>query len=69
MPMKKGNVMLQFPVKAEIAITWHNLVKLSGYTQGELFTCLIADLLNTARQKGVKTNAKEIKKANNKTTC
>ena len=67
--MKKGNVMLQFPVKAEIAITWHNLVKLSGYTQGELFTCLIADLLSTARQKGVKTNAKEIKKTNNKTTC
>ena len=63
MPMKKGNVMLQFPVRCGVAKTWHDLVKLSGNSQGDLFTCILADFLNQARQKGVKKNAKENKEA------
>ena len=60
---KEKNVMLQFPVRKEVAKTWHEVVKLSGNTQGELFTAIFADFLNMARQKGAKKHGKEIKKA------
>lgn len=56
---KEKNVMLQFPVRKEVALTWHQIVKLSGNSQGDLFTCIFADFLNTARQKGGKKDAKE----------
>ena len=62
MPMNKDkNVMLQFPVRKEVANTWHEVVKLSGNTQGDLFTCIFADFLNQAMQKGVKKNGKKEK--------
>lgn len=53
--------MLQFPVRKEVAKTWLDVVKLSGNSQGDLFTCIFADFLNSARQsrKVVKKNGKK----------
>ena len=66
MAKAKDKVMLQFPVKKGVALTWHKVVKVSGNTQGDLFTCIFADFLNKARQvakkKGGEKNAKESNK-------
>lgn len=58
---KEKSVMLQFPVRKEVAKTWLDVVKLSGNSQGDLFTCIFADFLNSARQsrKVVKKNGKK----------
>lgn len=58
---KEKSVMLQFPVRKEVAKTWFEIVKLSGNSQGDLFTCIFADFLNSARQsrKVVKKNGKK----------
>lgn len=46
--------MLQIPVEKSMATAWQNLVKLSGMKQGDLFTTIIADFINSARQQGGK---------------
>ena len=58
---KEKSTMLQFPVRKEVAKTWLDVVKLSGNSQGDLFTCIFADFLNSARQsrKVVKKNGKK----------
>lgn len=50
----KNKIMLQIPVEKSMATAWQNLVKLSGMKQGDLFTTIIADFINSARQQGGK---------------
>ena len=58
---KEQKEMLQFPVRKEVAKAWHEIVKVSGNSQGDLFTCIFADFLNSIRQvkKGAKKDGKE----------
>lgn len=59
--IKKNKVMIQIPVRTEVAKTWKNLVKESGYSQEELFCSMFANMLNEIMKKGGEANGKESK--------
>ena len=64
--IKKGKVMIQIPVRTQVALTWKNLVKESGYSQEELFTSMFAGFLAEITKGGVEDDNKENKETKNK---
>jgi len=57
--IKKNKVMIQIPVRTEVAKTWKNLVKESGYSQEELFCSMFANMLNEIMKKGGEQDGKK----------
>ena len=57
--IKNQKVMLQIPVRKNVAKSWRNIVKESGYSQEELFCSMFANMLNEIMKKGDKQDGKE----------
>lgn len=61
--ISKKNVMLQIPVRKEVAKTWQDIVKVSGEKQGDLFTKVFATFLSLCTKEY--QQRKEVKKDGN----
>ena len=57
--IKKNKVMIQIPVRTEVAKTWKKLVQESGYSQEELFCSMFANMLNEIMKKGGEENGQK----------
>lgn len=64
MAIRKTKQMLQIAVPKGVAETWHNVVKASGESQGDVFVIMFAGFLKTI-QKGAKKNGTKKEKTIN----
>lgn len=64
MAIRKTKQMLQIAVPKGVAETWHNVVKATGESQGDVFVVMFAGFLKTI-QKGAKENGTKKEKTIN----
>ena len=58
---KQKTTMLQIAVPKSVASAWQDVVKISGNTQGELFSVMFAGFLSMCQRKGEEQNGKNKK--------